>query len=118
MLTAVQAAQTAKTSGGSSSGSGSSKSSSSSGNGYTGGTSPDDDTAPADEEEYDIFWQSVRSLGLGDVSATLVQEIADYGGIIEKPDGTVEWAPGWNAANYRLKMGQIGGLPGNYEGIS
>lgn len=125
MLAAVQAAQTAKTSSGSSSGSGSSKSSSSSGNGYTGsgngytgGTSTDETGIEETGGSGDPFWESVRSLGLGDVSATLVQEIADYGGIIEKPDGTVEWAPGWNAANYRLKMGQIGGLPGNYDGIS
>lgn len=115
MMAAVQAAQTAKTSGGSSSGSGSSKRSSSSGNGYTGGTSTSETSSKNtssngytgtknNSSSDNKFWNSMNNLGLGPVSASMVEEIANYGGIIEHSDGTVEWAPGWNASNYKSKL--------------
>lgn len=53
---------------------------------------------------YDPFWSSMLALGIGPVSASYVAEIADAGGIIENPDESVQWAPGWNASNYRQKM--------------
>ena len=46
----------------------------------------------------------MNNLGLGPVSASMVEKIANYGGIIEHSDGTVEWAPGWNASNYKSKL--------------
>lgn len=123
MLAAVKAAQAAKTSSGSSSRSGSSKSSSSrsskssssSGNGYTGGTSTSETVSENtsnngytetenNSSSDNKFWNSMNNLGLGPVSASMVEKIANYGGIIEHSDGTVEWAPGWNASNYKSKL--------------
>lgn len=119
MLAAVQAAKISSVS---SSRSGSSKSSSSSGNGYTGSgngytggtstsetsskdTSSNGYTGTKNNSSSDNkFWNSMNNLGLGPVSASMVEEIANYGGIIEHSDGTVEWAPGWNASNYKSKL--------------
>lgn len=120
MLAAVQAAKissvsSSRSGSSKSSSSRSSKSSSSSGNGYTGGTSTSEtvseDTSNNGYTETENnsssdnkFWNSMNNLGLGPVSASMVEEIANYGGIIEHSDGTVEWAPGWNASNYKSKL--------------
>lgn len=52
----------------------------------------------------DAFWGSVTSLGIGPVNANYVLEIAELGGIVENADGTLSWANGWNAGNYKQKM--------------
>lgn len=120
MMAAVQAAKissasSSRSGSSKSSSSRSSKSSSSSGNGYTGGTSTSEtsskDTSSNgytgtknNSSSDNKFWNSMNNLGLGPVSASMVEEIANYGGIIEHSDGTVEWAPGWNASNYKSKL--------------
>ena len=52
----------------------------------------------------DPFWDSVNALGLGPITASAVQEIAQYGGIVENDDETVSWAPGWDKDNYKELM--------------
>lgn len=56
------------------------------------------------KEEANRFWNSMNKLGIGPVSATFVSELADYGGIVENEDGTVKWADGWDAGNYKEKL--------------
>lgn len=120
MMAAVQAAKissvsSSRSGSSKSSSSRSSKSSSSSGNGYTGGTSTSETSSKDtrsngytgtknNSSSDNKFWNSMNNLGLGPVSASMVEEIANYGGIIEHSDGTVEWAPGWNASNYKSKL--------------
>lgn len=50
------------------------------------------------------FWGGVNDLGLGPRAASVIAEISEYGGVIENPDGSVSWADGWNASNYRQKI--------------
>lgn len=46
------------------------------------------------------------SLGLGPTSASFLSELAAYGGIVEKSDGSMVWSSGWNAGNYKNKLAQ------------
>lgn len=57
-----------------------------------------------DDAEGRKFWSSINDLGIGPAPAELVAEIADYGGIRENEDQTVEWANGWNKDNYKEKL--------------
>ena len=65
-----------------------------------------DEYDPTDEEGRK-FWNSMTNLGIGPAPATLVEEIANYGGVVENPDGTVQWANGWNKDNYKEKLEQM-----------
>lgn len=73
------------------------------GSGYNWGGGND---SGGDPESSQKFWDSIDALGIGTMSAGFVLEIAEYGGIIENADGTVQWAPGWNADNYEEKLRQ------------
>ena len=67
----------------------------------------DPEDEPADDpESANKFWNSVNALGIGPVNAITLEEIASYGGITENADGTVKWANGWNASNYKEKLKQ------------
>lgn len=48
-------------------------------------------------------WDQLNSLGIGLVDIQQVQELIQYGGLIEDASGRLQWANGWNPANY-LKM--------------
>lgn len=48
-------------------------------------------------------WDQLNSLGLGLVDLQQVQELIQYGGLVEDASGKLQWANGWNLANY-LKM--------------
>lgn len=50
------------------------------------------------------FWAGMTDLGIGPVNAELVAELAEWGGVVENPDGSVSWANGWNASNYKQKL--------------
>ena len=56
------------------------------------------------EEEVGKFWSSTNDLGIGMVSASLIKEIYNYGGVKKNADGTVSWANGWNKDNYKEKL--------------
>lgn len=67
----------------------------------------DEEEEPADDTgSSNKFWNSVNALGIGPRNASFILELADYGGIIENADGTVKWASGWNASNYKEKLKQ------------
>ena len=53
------------------------------------------------------------NLGIGPVTGQFVAELADkYGAIVENSDGSLAWAPGWSASNYREKIKAIdAGIP-------
>lgn len=71
-------------------------------NGWTGDNNP-----PLDDKEATAnFWNSASDLGIGPVNANFLLEIAEYGGIVENADGTLSWANGWNASNYKEKLNQ------------
>ena len=48
----------------------------------------------------------VAALGLGGMSATALEEIVAYGGIVENEDGSLAWTPGWNRNNYQRKLSE------------
>lgn len=48
-------------------------------------------------------WDQLNSLGLGLVDLQQVQELIQYGGLVEDASGKLQWANGWSLANY-LKM--------------
>ena len=68
----------------------------------------EDDVTPKDEGNAgeDDLWSNINALGLGPVSASLVEELYDYGGILENADGSFSWASGWNAQNYEAKLAE------------
>ena len=58
---------------------------------------------PAELEESRLY-ESVNDLGVGPVTANFVLELKQYGGVVENKDGTVAWADGWDATNYKEKL--------------
>lgn len=105
LVTAVKAAQVQKSSGG---GGGSGGSGDGDDDGYVGPTEPDD--GPSEETKLRL---SMDELGLGPVSAELVNSIRGAGGIIyDEKTKTVRWAKGWNKNNWQTKMQSAGSIPG------
>lgn len=76
-------------------------------------------TEPEDQEDdgidRDLNYAMMR-LGLGPVSATVLTEMMQYGGIVETSNG-FEWANGWNANNYQEKLNQAkaGAFGGGFQ---
>lgn len=116
LIAAVQAAKASKSSssGGSNRG-GSNKSTTSKdddndGNGYV--EKPDNQPNDGPDEETTLRI-SMDSLGLGPVSAEVVNAIRGAGGIIyDEKTNTVKWANGWNKNNWQTKMQSAGSIPG------
>lgn len=54
-------------------------------------------------------WAQIAGLGIGAASASLVNELLNRGAVIETSTGTLTWAPGWNATNYKQRLA----APGN-----
>ena len=50
------------------------------------------------------FRDSVNALGIGPITAEETLKLADAGALVENKDGTVAWAPGFNASNYIQKL--------------
>ena len=50
------------------------------------------------------LWSSAFDLGIGPRSAGYLLDLAEHGGLIENADGSLQWAPGWNAENYEEKL--------------
>lgn len=46
----------------------------------------------------------MQSLGLAGVDDKAINELFTYGGLIETSTGSVKWASGWNANNWRKKL--------------
>lgn len=83
---------------------------------YYMGTEYDTGDGPGDTpaENEGGLWENIKALGLGPVSASFVEELAQYGGIVEAKNGQLTWAPGWSASNYKSKLDHAknGALPG------
>lgn len=87
---------------------------------YYMGTEYDTGDGPGDTpaENEGGLWENIKALGLGPVSASFVEELAQYGGIVEAKNGQLTWAPGWSASNYKSKLDHAknGALPASTFG--
>jgi len=53
-------------------------------------------------------WNSALNLGIGPISASYVVQLIKKGAVIENADGSVKWAPGYDASNYEAKLANKG----------